>query len=174
MDGREPMSEQSIRVRLPYEAVVKHVLALGDVWLRDAARSAIPPEVVAPSSGTMPFGEALIGEPLHDNGMCALPLSWFGAGRPPWKVSGLLALRPAEGPAETYVAMRTWITEWFPESAGPAPLPGDEVADFVARSFLQRLYWALEALDGTGDRRPAEPAPTGGLLPEPAPEDYDW
>lgn len=164
------MSQQSIRVSLPYEAVVEHVLGLDLLWLQDAARSALPPEVT-PFPGTGSSLEVRIGDPVHDRGMSALPLIWNVTGPSPWRVSGMLTMQPDEGGTETYVTVRTWVADLLPEPEKPHGLPADEVADFVARTFLQRLYWALEAL-----RRPDDPPPpsAGGLLAEPGPDDYDW
>ena len=169
MDGREPVSQQSIRVALPYEAVVKHVLGLDPLWLQDAALSALPPEV-APFPGGGSSLEVRIGEAVQDGGMAALPLIWNVTGRSPWRVSGMLTMQPAADGLETAVALRARVGE-ANQPDRPWGLPAEEVTDFVARTFLQRLYWALEALRRTDDGRVPS---TGGVLAEPAPEDYDW
>src|SRR5688572_23723254 len=122
MNGREAVSQQSIRVGLPYEAVVEHVLALDLLWLQDAARSALPPEV-APFPGGGSSLEVRIGEAVPDRGVAAVPLVWNITGQSPWRVSGMLTMQPLAGGAETNVALRTRVGEGLDQPGEPWGLP---------------------------------------------------
>jgi hypothetical protein len=166
------VSEQSIRVGLPFQDAVGHVAALDIEWLRDAARSAIPPEV-APAPGVRTGVDVRIGDPHDDGVIWSLPLTWAGGGQGAWRLTGTLSLRPSHARSETHLVVEIRVVEDTSEAESVTALRGDEIADFAGRSLLQRLYWALEALAQAASPTPAVPA-AGPVLAEPGPEDYDW
>jgi hypothetical protein len=143
------MSHQVLRIALPCNVVAQQVLGLGEIWLEDAVRTAV-------SAGT-PSGEARqgartagigvrIGRPCGGPDALELPMEWElpGAGGAV-VVRGELAVVPA-GHDEALIGVNMAVSTEAsaPRLAERTPL--EEIIESATGSFLQRLFWTLQAM----------------------------
>lgn len=139
-----------IQVARPFDVVAQQVLELDEAWLEDAVRIATKPVVAGGSTrapGTDPtLGVRVrVGWPCRRWGVVRLPMEWeLTRNVPAWALRGELEVRQVS-PDETRMAVTMTATERV--SPGQTEQSGvEEAAEIVTRSFLQRLFWTLEAL----------------------------
>lgn len=147
-----PLAGHAIEISRPSAVVAEQVVALGAAWLEDAVRTAtwraaavggITPETGASGSNGV---RVRIGRPSEGSDVFRLPMEWEA----PWTIlpdqlRADLEISPADRLAAriaaTISAPRTLVPEQQTERVRL-----EEIADVAVRSFLQRLFWTLEAL----------------------------
>lgn len=147
-----PLAGHAVEILRPSAVVAEQVIALGEAWLEDAVRTAawraaavggVAPETDA---GGINRVRVRVGRPSEGSDVFRLPMEWEAPGTMlPDQLRADLEISPADRLAAriaaTISAPRTLVPEQETER-----IRIEEIADVAVRSFLQRLFWTLEAL----------------------------
>lgn len=154
------MPYQTIEVTRPFQVVARQVLALDEGRLGYAARNALRGTANwgAPLDASTTGVRVRVGSPRQGKRRLWLPLDWEVTGIVrPWALRGALDVRELSL-GETRLAFAAKL-------AGPdpgEPIRVAEAAGRVTQSFLQQVFWILEALTRYELTGPSEPGTSLG------------